>query len=221
MSDHGHHDPGGHELEAVNSKALFRLMGSLSIVTLFASIAVIQWFHSQRRALDAEYDAQGSFRLQAYQAEVGEALEGVDGVAQDIATNPKLLAAPAPPPGWVHPDDLVGGGTPAAAAEGGSEDAAPAPAEGDEAAPAEGEGDEAAPDEGEDDDAAPAEGDAPAEDDAHADDAGEKPAAADKPESNDGNNGGGQAKPKANDGNKDGGQAKPKSDDGQGQPDNG
>ena len=52
MADHGHHDPGGHELEAINTKLLFRLLISLSLVTLLAAAAVVQWFNSQRRELE-------------------------------------------------------------------------------------------------------------------------------------------------------------------------
>lgn len=119
MSDHGHHDPGGHELEAINTKMLFRLFFALIPLTLAASYGVVQWFYFQRAELEERYAIEGSFLLEDYKTSMGEQLSGMDAVAQRLAADPKLLAAPAPPPGWVHPDDLVGGGdaTPAATAE--------------------------------------------------------------------------------------------------------
>lgn len=111
--DHGHHDPGGHELEAINTKLLFRLMISLSFVTFLAVVAVVQWFYSQRRELENQYAAEGSYLLTEYKTKMSADLEGIDRVAANMVANPALLEAPPAPPGWVHPDDLVGG--PAAA----------------------------------------------------------------------------------------------------------
>jgi outer membrane biosynthesis protein TonB len=111
--EHGHHDPGGHELEAINTKLLFRLLFSLTFVTFLAAVAVVQWFNSQRRELQHRNAVEGSFMLQAHDAEMAKQLAGIDRVAMDVAANPALLAAPPAPPGWIHPDDLVGG--PAAA----------------------------------------------------------------------------------------------------------
>lgn len=115
MGDHGHHDPGGHELEAINTKLLFRLLISLSLVTLLAAIAVIQWFNAQRRELDHRNAVAGSFQLQAHDTKMAEQLQGIDKVAASLAANPAMLQAPPPPSGWIHPDDLVGGGAAAAA----------------------------------------------------------------------------------------------------------
>ncbi|MFO7566324.1 MAG: hypothetical protein R6X02_27015 [Enhygromyxa sp.] len=123
MADHGHHDPGGHELEAINTKLLFRLLISLSAVTLLAVIAVIQWFYSQRRELETQYAAEGSFMLTEYKTRMSADLEGIDRVAQNMVANPAQLQAPPPPSGWIHPDDLVGGGAaPADAPEGAEQD---------------------------------------------------------------------------------------------------
>lgn len=108
MADHGHHDPGGHELEAINTKLLIRLMISLSLVTLLAAAAVVQWFYSQRRELEGRYAAERSFRLVDYDARMSADLEGVDKVAAAMLANPAMLEAPPPPPGWVSPDDLLG-----------------------------------------------------------------------------------------------------------------
>ena len=116
MSDNGHHDPGGHELEAVNTKMLFRLLISLSLITLLAAYAVVQWFYFQRSELEGRYAAEGSFQLKNYQTKMDGQLEGIDAVAKDVAGNPALLAGSTPPPGWMHPDDLVGGAAEAPAA---------------------------------------------------------------------------------------------------------
>ena len=116
MADHGHHDPGGHELEAINTKLLFRLLISLSAVTLLAAIAVVQWFYSQRRELEQQLAAEGSFQLIDYKTKMSAELEGIDRIAQNMVADPALLKAPPPPSGWIHPDDLVGGGAAAAPA---------------------------------------------------------------------------------------------------------
>ena len=160
MADHGHHDPGGHELEAINTKLLFRLLISLSLVTLLAAAAVVQWFNSQRRELERRYAAEGSFQLADYKTKMAADLDGVDRVAQDMAANPDLLKAPPAPAGWIHPDDLVGGpaAAPAAPAEKTPTNFAPAPTEAPTDAPAEapaedaGEGTEKAPVDGGDHD---------------------------------------------------------------------
>jgi outer membrane biosynthesis protein TonB len=112
MSDHGHHDPGGHELEAINTKLLFRLLFSLTLITFLSCIAVVQWFNSQRRELQQSNAAEGSVFLHAHEAKMAENLAGIDRVSGDILANPALLVAPPAPPGWIHPDDLVGGPAP-------------------------------------------------------------------------------------------------------------
>ncbi len=117
MSDHGHHDPGGHELEAINTKLLFRLLFSLTFITFLACIAVVQWFNSQRRELQNSNASEGSFMLQDHDKQVAEALGNIDRVAADVVANPALLAAPPAPANWQHPDDLAGGPKPAPAPE--------------------------------------------------------------------------------------------------------
>lgn len=109
MSEHGHHDPGGHELEAINTKLLFRLLISLSFITLLAAAAVVQWFYGQRRELDARHAAEGSYQLKIYKTKMAADLDGLDRLAQEIASKPAMLATPAPPAGWIHPDDLISG----------------------------------------------------------------------------------------------------------------
>ena len=136
MADHGHHDPGGHELEAINTKLLFRMLISLSLVTLLASLAVVQWFYSQRAELERRYAAEGSFQLDEYKAKMATELDGMDRVAADIVAKPELLVAPPAPSGWIHPDDLAGGAaTPAATAPADEPVDAPIPVEADAPAP--------------------------------------------------------------------------------------
>ncbi len=117
--DHGHHDAGGHELEAINNKLLFRLLISLSAVTLLACMAVIQWFNSQRAELIERQAAEGSFQLAIYKEEMAKDLQGIDDARKQILADPSVLRAPAAPAGWIHPDDMTGvpaaGGVPAPA----------------------------------------------------------------------------------------------------------
>lgn len=145
MTDHGHHDPGGHELEAINTKLLFRLLISLSLVTFLAAVAVVQWFYSQRRELENQYAGEGSYLLTDYKTKMSADLEGIDRVAASMVANPALLQAPPAPPGWIHPDDLVGGTpAPAPAHEEPAHEEPPKPEPAPEPAPAEGEGTEPA-----------------------------------------------------------------------------
>jgi len=111
-----HHDQGGHELEAINTKLLFRLMISLSIVTLLASMAVVQWYYSQRSELVQRHAVEGSYLLAEYKEQMTKDLEGIDAARKQLLANTGLLLPPPPPPGWVHPDDLLSGGAPAVAA---------------------------------------------------------------------------------------------------------
>jgi hypothetical protein len=179
MGDHGHHDPGGHELEAINTKLLFRLMISLSLVTLLAAIAVVQWFYSQRRELEGRYAAEASFKLVEYKSQMSADLEGIERVTQDMLASPELLKAPPAPPGWIHPDDLVGGGTPADQADEPDEPIEVHHGEpaGDEPAGDEPAGDEPAGDEPAGDEPAEPAGDEPAGDEPTGDEpAGDEPA---------------------------------------------
>ena len=176
MSDHDHHDPGGHELEAVNTKLLFRLLVVCGAITLAASIAVIQWFNAQKREMQRANAAAGSFQLEAYKAEMAADLEGIDRVAADIVANPALLKAPEPPPNWQHPDDLVGGAPAPAADEHPEEEEPGIPVKAPEDEPGAGDDEgEPAEDAG---DEAPAEdaGDEAPADEPASDDKGEQPA---------------------------------------------
>ncbi|NVB36522.1 hypothetical protein G6O69_01670 [Pseudenhygromyxa sp. WMMC2535] len=157
MADHGHHDPGGHELEAVNTKLLFRLVISLSLVTLLAAMAVIQWFNSQRRELQERYAEQGSFRLAEYETEMQDNMSGVDQVAQGMVGKPDALKAQPAYAGWVNPDTAAASAAAAApaAVEGEGEDTPedeteddPTPGEDAAAVAAEGAQDEVAAPEG-------------------------------------------------------------------------
>ncbi|EDM75339.1 hypothetical protein PPSIR1_01147 [Plesiocystis pacifica SIR-1] len=147
MSDH-HHDPGGHELEAINTKLLFQLVGSLSIVTLLASMGVVQWFYLQQRELQDRNAAEGSFILKDYKAKMAEDTAELDASAKAVLADAGKMKAQPAYPGWVSPDTAAAGAAAAAkpAEAPAKELKAPEPAK-PEPAPAEGEG---------------AEGDAPA-----------------------------------------------------------
>jgi len=130
MSDEHHEHDGGHELEALDAGQLFRLIGGMTIVVLISIIAVIQWFHKQQaelRVTNSDY----SFLRDHHERE-DKMLEGIDGVAKKVAGDASTLAAPPPPTGWVHPDDVKGGAaptggeaTPAGGAGHGDEEKAP------------------------------------------------------------------------------------------------
>jgi hypothetical protein len=90
---------------------------------------VVQWFNSQRRELQHRNAAEGSFMLKAHDTKMAEQLAGIDRVAMDVAANPALLTAPPAPPGWIHPDDLVGGPAPKPAEPAEPKPVEPKPAE--------------------------------------------------------------------------------------------
>lgn len=171
MSDEHHEHDGGHELEALDAGQLFRIIGGLSVVVLISIIAVVQWFHKQQEELRVTR-SDYSF-LEEQRAREGEMLEGIDAVATQVAADPKLLAAPAPPEGWVHPDDIktggkdaaAMGGTPADAHDGaGEHDAATPSDEADDDAGDAADGDDAAADETAEDAATPDDDDDAADD---------------------------------------------------------
>lgn len=165
MSEEHHEHDGGHELEALDAGQLFRIIGGLAIVVLISIIAVVQWFHKQQEEL--RITRSDYTFLQEHRAREAEMLEGIDAVAAKVGGDPKLLAAPPAPEGWVHPDDVKTGGAPAMGgtpadggdAAGDGEGAAPgddAPAEDDDDAA---DGDDAAAEDGAEEAATPADGD--------------------------------------------------------------
>ncbi|MBZ5710805.1 hypothetical protein [Nannocystis pusilla] len=184
----GHGHGGGHELDAPPTRELFNIVWGLGALTLLSLITCVQLFNDQARDLESERGKEGSALLAKYRKDMETRTRGAgeDSItdatgkvvgrynyiplasARDlILAKPEKLGAFAPPPGWIHPDDVAAGGqkaapvptpapdgtegTPAPGAGGAPVDgAAPtAPAEGAAAAPAKGA-------------AAPAEGAAPA-----------------------------------------------------------
>jgi hypothetical protein len=151
--DHGH--GGGHEVDAIDSGHLINLLVVLTVLTLGASIAVVQMFASDRDELLAERAQEGSFQYRDYaetqkawletagQSDPGKFRIPVAKAKELVAADAMRLRAAPAPAGWIHPDDV--NAKPAAPAP-----AAPAPAEGAPAEPAPTEGAAAAP--------APAEG---------------------------------------------------------------
>ena len=124
MSD-THHKEGfgeGHEIDAMPSGRLMNLLVTFTVITVMASIGVIQVFFGQREGIIMERAKQGSYLYKRYADEMKEIAEGAgptaDGkffVSHDkarelVLADPNRLKAAAPPPGWIHPDDVQTGG---------------------------------------------------------------------------------------------------------------
>ena len=107
MSDEHEVHNGGHELEDFNAPAMTKIILGLSVVVLISCIAVVQWFYSQRKAL--EQDTATPYYLQKYWGEMDAEKAGLGDVSKQIAADPNLLASDAPPAGWKHPDDVAAG----------------------------------------------------------------------------------------------------------------
>ncbi|MCY1055206.1 hypothetical protein [Nannocystis sp. SCPEA4] len=184
----GHGHGGGHELDAPPTRELFNIVWGLGALTLLSLITCVQLFNDQARDLESERGKEGSALLAKYRKDMETRTRGAgeDSItdatgkvvgrynyiplasARDlILAKPEKLGAFAPPPGWIHPDDVAAGGQKAAAPTPAAPEGTPpvdgtppvvpaAPTDG-AAAPAEG---AAAPAEGA---AKPAEGTAPAE----------------------------------------------------------
>lgn len=107
MSDqHAEHN-GGHELEAVNAGALFRIIGGLAVIVGISCFVVIQWFYQQRN--DLEFQSGTPYFLKQYWEQMDAEKAGLGDTAKEIANDAGMLAADPPPAGWVHPDDLKQG----------------------------------------------------------------------------------------------------------------
>lgn len=107
MSDeHAEHN-GGHELEAVNAGALFKIIGALAIIVLLSVAVVIQWFYQQHKALVQQGGTP--HYLQKYWQDMDADKAGLGDIAKEVANNPAMLASDPPPPGWKHPDDIAAG----------------------------------------------------------------------------------------------------------------
>lgn len=132
MSDqhHGTHG-GGHEIDAPPTRELFNIIWGLSAVTLLSLVTCVQLFNNQARDLNAERGKEGSWVLQEYRKDQETRTRGsgqdqlTDATGKVVASygyiplasarelilsKPEKLSAFAPPPGWVHPDDIASGG---------------------------------------------------------------------------------------------------------------
>ncbi len=125
---------GGHELDAMPSKFLFNIVWGLCAIVLASLVTCIQIFNAQHDALMSERGAEGSFVLGEYRAEMLKVTtesgqteipkvspDGQTSVEvlqykpladarKEVLSDPAKLRAAAPPPGWVHPDDVASGG---------------------------------------------------------------------------------------------------------------
>lgn len=107
MSDAHEQHKGGHELESVNSRLLFKLVFGLTAITLAACLVVVQWAYSQRDDLLVRRADEGYSILGTHQAEMEKLTKGIRRTLKDLAKEPTLLEAGDPPEGWIHPDDIA------------------------------------------------------------------------------------------------------------------
>ncbi len=130
-----HHAPGlahggvaaGHELDTPPNRRLFNLLVGLSIAIMGACIALVQMFNRQAETIEeGRFDTQvvlGEHRKQMEQlaTSYGPADNADKGkvyhrmplakAKELVLEDPTKLEAAPPPAGWIHPDDVAGGGT--------------------------------------------------------------------------------------------------------------
>ncbi|MDC0670998.1 hypothetical protein [Nannocystis radixulma] len=132
----GHGHGGGHELDAPPTRELFNIVWGLGALTLLSLITCVQLFNDQARDLESERGKEGSALLAKYRKDMETRTRGAgeDSItdatgkvvgrynyiplasARDlILAKPEKLGAFAPPPGWIHPDDVAAGGQKTAA----------------------------------------------------------------------------------------------------------
>jgi len=136
MSD-SHHTGhgGGHEIDEPPTKELFNIIWGLGALTLLSLATCVQLFNNQQRDLMAERSKEASFVLEQYHKDMDAVTKGSGelsfkdsngkevrqryvplAVARELVlSKPESLHAPAPPPGWQHPDDIAAGGSAAGA----------------------------------------------------------------------------------------------------------
>jgi hypothetical protein len=127
---HGAHS-GGHEIDAPPTRELFNIVWGLGLLTLLSLVTCVQLFNNQAREIGADRGKEGSYVLADYRK---DAETRTRGSGQDTITDatgkvvgkynyiplasarelilgkPEKLGAFAPPPGWIHPDDVAAGG---------------------------------------------------------------------------------------------------------------
>jgi hypothetical protein len=127
---HGAHG-GGHEIDAPPTRELFNIVWGLGLLTLLSLVTCVQLFNNQAREIGADRGKEGSYVLADYRkdAETRTRGSGQDSVTDAtgkvvakynyiplasarelILGKPEKLGAFAPPPGWIHPDDVAAGG---------------------------------------------------------------------------------------------------------------
>lgn len=127
---HGAHG-GGHEIDAPPTRELFNIVWGLGLLTLLSLVTCVQLFNNQAREIGSDRGKEGSYVLSDYRrdAEARTRGSGQDSVTDAtgkvvgkynyiplvsarelILGKPEKLGAFAPPPGWIHPDDIAAGG---------------------------------------------------------------------------------------------------------------
>lgn len=133
--NHGHDSHtahgGGHEIDAPPTRELFNIVWGLGLLTLLSLVTCVQLFNNQAREIGADRGKEGSYVLADYRkdAETRTRGSGQDSVTDAtgkvvgkynyiplasarelVLGKPEKLGAFAPPPGWIHPDDVAAGG---------------------------------------------------------------------------------------------------------------
>lgn len=103
-----HHDKGGHELDVIDTKILFKLVFGLSALVFVSCILVAEWFYRQNDAIQDERAQQEENYIlrKSVRETVKEETKDLDKVINAMVSAPELLKGQAPPAGWVHPDDV-------------------------------------------------------------------------------------------------------------------
>jgi hypothetical protein len=136
--DHGGHGGhgGGHEIDTPPTRELFNIVWGLGLLTLLSLITCVQLFNDQAKDIASERGKSGSDLLADYRKDMETRTRGAGedtitdasgkivarynyiplASARDlILAKPEKLGAFAPPPGWIHPDDVASGGAKAPA----------------------------------------------------------------------------------------------------------
>lgn len=123
------HEGPGHEVDSPPTKELFNIVWGFGGLTLLSIITCTQLFYQQERDIAEERGKETSYQLAAYRKEMAERASGsgalefkdstggvvkqkfrpIDQARADVLGKPDALKASAPPPGWIHPDDIAAG----------------------------------------------------------------------------------------------------------------
>lgn len=100
-----HNYRGGHEIEAVNTDRLFKIMIPIGLATFLASLAVYDFYQDQRARISESRAVKPGVTVAIYQSEMEESLKDLPKFRETIK-DPQVLAPSEAPQGWVHPDDI-------------------------------------------------------------------------------------------------------------------